>query len=278
MNSHISVNESQAKKVLDSIILPPRPAIMIAISEAQQRDAELNEMAALISHDISLSAIILRTINSSFYSLPNRISSIEEAVKLLGMKNISMLITGLSMRNLSPSKKFDIFWDHCDSSGLISAYLAQQLGGINKDDAHLLGLFHDCGRILMHQQFNNYQDTLNLAVDSDQHLIYHEKERHLTDHAQVGSFLAKAWCLPINIIEAIKLHHDIEVFHKGLATDTVLSLILLIHLAEHIGNPDSIYNDSMWSTYSDEFMEYLSITEDQVTDLQWAVNEKNNSI
>lgn len=278
MNETIVVNESQAKNVLDSIILPPRPAIMIAISAAQQRDAELNEMAELISHDISLSAIILKTINSSFYSLPNRISSIEEAVKLLGMKNISMLITGLSLRNLSPSKKFDIFWDHCDSSGLISAYLAQQLGGINKDDAHLLGLFHDCGRILMHQQFDNYQATLNIAVDSDRHLIHHEKERHSTDHAQVGSFLAKAWCLPMNIIEAIKLHHDIDVFHKGLATDSVLSLILLIHLAEHIGNPDSIYNDSMWSAYSDEFMEYLCITEDQVTDLQWHVTQKNNSL
>jgi len=278
MNESIVVNESQAKNVLDSIILPPRPAIMIAISAAQQRDAELSEMAELISHDISLSAIILKTINSSFYSLPNRISSIDEAVKLLGMKNISMLITGLSLRNLSPSKKFDIFWDHCDSSGLISAYLAQELGGINKDDAHLLGLFHDCGRILMHQQFDTYQATLNIAVDSDRHLIHHEKERHLTDHAQVGSFLAKAWCLPMNIIEAIKLHHDIDVFHKGLATDSVLSLILLIHLAEHIGSPDSIYNDSMWSAYSDEFMEYLCISEDQVTELQWNVSQKNNSL
>ena len=37
-------------------------------------------------------------------------------------------------------------------------------------------------------------------------------------------------------------------------------------------------NDSMWSAYSDEFMEYLCITEDQVTDLQWHVTQKNNSL
>jgi len=273
MNESILVNESQAKNVLDSIIIPARPAIMIAISEAQQKDAELNEIAELISRDISLSALILKTINSSFYSLPNRISSIEEAVKLLGMKNISLLITGLSMRNLSPSKKFDIFWDHCDNTGLVAAYIAQKIGGFNKDDAHLLGLFHDCGRILMHQQFETYEDTLNRAVDSDTHLVFHEKENHSTDHAIVGSFLAKAWCLPLNIIEAIKHHHDIEAFQKSLISDSVISLILLNHLAEHIGSPDSIYNDSMWQSYSSEFMEYLCITEEQITELEWDINQ-----
>ena len=273
MNESILVNESQAKNVLDSIIIPARPAIMIAINDAQKNDAELSEIAELISRDISLSALILKTINSSFYSLPSRISSIEEAVKLLGMKNISMLITGLSMRNLSPSKKFDIFWDHCDSSGLVSAYIAQKLGGFNKDDAHLLGLFHDCGRILMHQQFPTYEQTLKIAVDSGRHLVIHEKEQHLTDHAIVGSFLAKAWCLPVNIIEAIKYHHDIEAFQKGLVSDSILSLIVLCHLAEHISSPDSIYNDSMWSTHSAEFMEYLCITEDQITELEWDINQ-----
>ena len=87
-------NESYAvaTPVFASIAIPPTPAILLAIREAHQQNASLVDIAQLISQDDSLVMAVLKAINSSFYCLRERICSIEQAIKLLGMRNISILI------------------------------------------------------------------------------------------------------------------------------------------------------------------------------------------
>ena len=131
------IKEVDADKILASIFIPPRPTILFSIKKAQDQDADLSEIADLIAQDIGLSAAILKTINSAFYGLADKVTSLTHAVSLLGMKNTTMLITGLSLRKIPASVNLDVFWNHSAEVALISAFIAQHLGSINLSLIHI---------------------------------------------------------------------------------------------------------------------------------------------
>jgi len=267
------IKEVDADKILASIFIPPRPTILFSIKKAQDKDADLYEIAELISQDIGLSAAILKTINSAFYGLADKVTSLTHAVSLLGMKNTTMLITGLSLRKIPSSVNLDVFWNHSAEVASIAAFIAQQLGSINKDEAQLFGLFHDCGKVLLTSRFKDYQDTLEMVNDLDESLVILENKRYMTNHTLAGSLLSKSWCLPERISLAVRHHHDIPLFLDGSIPDQVFSLVALIHLAEYLAHKNNCYMDSEWLRYSDEFMECLYINDNDLTDLHWQVNQ-----
>ena len=279
------MKEVDAENILATIIIPPRPIILIQIQEAQEKDADLAEIAKLIAQDMSLSAVVLKTINSAYYGLAEKVTSLKQAVSLLGLENITMLITGLSLRNIpTPLNNIDGFWNHGSQVASISAFITQYMGGIkgingiNKEEAHLFGLFQNCGKILLSQKFDEYQDTLKMATGFAQTLVDLERQRHRTDHALAGALLSSAWCLPTRITVAIRYHHDISVFHDGAVSNEVLTLVAINHLAEFLTNQNALakdneYAESGWLSNTEELMNFLKITEDDVIELQSQVNE-----
>jgi putative nucleotidyltransferase with HDIG domain len=256
-----------------NIIIPPRPTILLMVQEAQEQDAGLNEIAEIIAQDIGLSAAVLKTINSSYYGLTDKVTTLKQAVSLLGMKQISILVTSLSLRKISSTLNFDMFWNHSVEIAATSVFIAQQLGGVNVDDAQLFGLFHDCGKILLPEQFDDYQDKLKIATGLDQSVVALQRHNHGTDHGLMGALLSHTWCLPPTITVAIKHHHDITVFRNGKVSDHVLSLLAINHLAEYLTNHNNNYTYNEWATHTDELMECLHITENDLTVLHNQANE-----
>ena len=284
------MKEVNAENILASIIIPPRPTILLQIEEAREQDASLAEIAELIALDISLSAVVLKTINSAYYGLSDKVTSLKQAVSLLGLENTTMLITGLSLRNIPTTlHNIDVFWNHSSKIASISAFIAQYMGGvkglngINKEEAQLYGLFQNCGKILLSQKFEDYDDTLRMATGFAETLIEFEKQRHRTDHALAGGLLSAAWCLPTRITVAIRYHHEIGVFRDGAVSDQVLTLIAINHLAEYLANQnspttDNEYTESGWDTNKEELMNFLKITDSDLEDLKVQVNELLNHL
>ena len=268
------MRKEDGENILANIIFPSRPTILLKFQQAQEQGADIAQITELISQDISLSAALLKTINSTVYGLSENISSLKQAVSLLGIKQISILVTGLSLQKISSASDFDMFWSHNLEAASISTLIAQQQGGINVDDAQFCGLLHDCGKVLLSQQLDGYQDTLNKAKDLGQSVVGFERYLHGTDHALVGAFLSHAWSLPATITAVIRHHHDIKAFKDNSLPDHVLSLLALLHVAEYLvhENYDNNYNER--SVYVNECMEYLNITKNVLTDFQSQVNQR----
>jgi HD-like signal output (HDOD) protein len=158
-----------------------------------------------------------------------------------------------------------------------AAYIARTLGCANKDEAHLFGLFHDCGKVLLMQRFPNYHETLTLAANSNtKHLALLENEAHGTNHCLAGKLLAKVWELPESVSEAIAQHHDIDAFMAKKLPDNVMNLIAINHLAENIANVESVYNDSEWMKFNTVFKDHLLLSENELDDLQWQIHQMLN--
>ncbi len=263
----LSVEE--ARKLLAGVVIPPRPTVVTAVLEERARpEPDLKRVAALIGGDVGLSAAVLKTVNSPLYGLRRQVSGIEQAVNMLGMNNVGALVTGLALRNAVPAQGLERFWDGATRTALIASYLAKQLGCTSREDAHLFGLFHDCGIPLLMQRFPDYRDTLRQANQEHGRAFTDvEDERHATNHAVVGGLLASNWHLPDHLREAIRAHHDLAVFQSGLSS-AAMNLVAIGLLAEYIESGHSrLAGDGEWDKLGGAVMAHLMMDADAVEEL-----------
>ena len=263
------LSKAEAEKLIASLSIPPRPSVVAAVMEEQlSSDPNMGRIAQLIATDVGLSAAMIKTINSPFYGLRQKVTDINRAVSMLGMKNVVSLVTSLSLRNAVPTQGLDRFWDSAARTALVAAYLAKQLGGAPKEDAHLFGLFHNAGIPLMMCRFEDYKETLKLANNEvSRSFTDIEDERHGTNHAAVGSLLATSWQLPEHMRTAIALHHDLGIYQSSLGTES-LNLIAVVHLAEHVESSHSrLSGDTEWDKMGAATLAHLMLDEDQLEEI-----------
>lgn len=259
----------EAEKLLAGVVIPPRPSVVTAVMEERNRaEPDLRKIAQLIATDVGLSAAVLKAINSPFYGLRRPVGTIDQAVAMLGMKNIAALVMGLALRKAMPSTGLERFWDSAARTALICGHLARTLNLSSREDAYLFGLFHDCGIPLLIQRFPDYKATLGQANnDHVKGFTEVEDERHGCNHAVVGSLLASNWHLPDTLREAIGSHHEPGVYGSNLATETI-NLIALGAIAEFIDNSVSrLSQDCEWDKRGGEVLAYLMLGEAELEDL-----------
>jgi len=232
-----SLNEQEAQRLLAGIVIPPRPTVVTAIMEERAReDPDLRRIGALIAADVALAAAVLKTVNSPLYGFKRQVSDIDQAVSLLGMSNIATLVTGLALRSGVPAHGLDRFWDSAARTALVSAFVAKELGCLTPTEAHLFGLFRDCGIPLMLARFGDYKDSLRLAnAEARRAFTDVEDDRHATNHAVVGSLLAANWSLAEDLRAAIRSHHDLGVYQSAISPKA-MNLVAVGVLAEYIEN------------------------------------------
>lgn len=264
------LSQGEAEKLIASIVIPPRPgAVAAVVAEQQGNDPDLGRIARIIAADVGLTAAMIKTVNSPFYGLRQKVTDIQRAVSMLGLKNVVTLVTSLSLRNAVPTQGLDRFWDSAARTALIAAYLAQQLGCVAKEEAHLFGLFHDAGIPLMMRRFEDFKETLRLANGEPVRAFTDvEDERHGTNHATVGSLLATSWQLPEHLRVAIARHHEAGVFQSGLPAES-LNLIAIAHLAEHIESGHSrLSADAEWRKMGPSVLAHLMMAEEHLDELR----------
>ena len=133
----MEINLQEAEKLLKGIAIPPRPAILDDVNrEASKDEPNFGKIAQLIGQDVGLSAAMLKTVNSPLFGLSKRVSSVQQAVALLGIRNTVNIITGLALKaSMSGNKlpRLERFWDSAALEAMVSACIASQLPGAHAD-------------------------------------------------------------------------------------------------------------------------------------------------
>jgi HD-like signal output (HDOD) protein len=266
------IDLEQAKAMVKGIDIPVRPVILQKVMDLQSNpDVEIKEMANVISSDVTLSACVLKTINSPLYGLRNNISSIHRAVNLLGMSNVLNLVIGVSLRlELSGNLNVAVerFWDSANRVALLSARLARAFDNTMAEEAYTLGLFHDCGIPLLIMKFPDYVEVLKAANQDHGRLFTDvEDDAHQTNHTVVGYYVANSWHIPKRICMGILSHHAIDLLDSEDRKQN--DLIANLKLAEAIGHRARKLTDSAeWIKIQDEILDYLSLGVQEYEDLR----------
>ena len=128
--------------------LPALPAIVAELLGSLDRDdAGTKLLAEKLSHDQALTAKTLRLANSSFYGMQNKVTTIQQAIAILGFNSVRTLVVAASITGCFPmdgSGAFDFkaFWRHSVGTALCAKGLARHMS-VNPDQAFMVGLLHD---------------------------------------------------------------------------------------------------------------------------------------
>ncbi len=269
----IIITEEAAEKLLSTIKIPPRPAVIGEISrEKSKDDPDLRRIAQIISKDIALTAAMLKTANSPFFGLRMKIETVQQAAMTMGLNNVIGITTGLALKNALGLKdlKLERFWDSAEKVANVAAYLSGIVPGVPKDLAYMYGLFRDCGIPIMLQKFPEYTQTL-VRANKVSMLAFTslEDESHSTNHATIGYLLAKSWSLPNSICQAVLNHHDITILHSNENFSVeVRGLIALIRFAEFLCDTRQLRDDLDWNVSGPIVLSYLGLSEDEVNDIK----------
>ncbi|QLI83122.1 HDOD domain-containing protein [Chitinibacter fontanus] len=232
---------TETEQLTKNLVIPPRPFILEAIKRAQAAsEPDFDEIAELINSDLTLSLAMIKAVNSPFYQLTQKIHSVDQALQLLGLRNICNMVEGIILRQTlcqDQSQRMEVFWESAIRIAMISSHIAQHVHGITPEEAYTFGLFRSSGKAVMAARFDSYLKTLEKGERySREEFIALEDRRYQTNHNVVGYLLSRTWYLPEDMQLAILNHHDFTVFDHRDEPEWhhVCTLIAIAGLAEHM--------------------------------------------
>ena len=257
----ISSEQASLDKLLASQInIPPQPSILQEIDKLINKpNNQLTAIGNLINKDVGLSAAIFKLVNSSFYKSTTQTTSIQKAITILGLAQVSNLIKGLSLRKALGGQEvaYEKFWERSDEIATLSAIIAKkQISACNMavDQAYMAGLFHECGVPILMQRFPEYCQSFRLNQGSNWPDFHEEDKRFHTDHTIVGFMVTKHWNLPEFICQAVRFHHDrLNVDHAA------LTLVSILQMARHLHKKIHRLQDDEWPDIGGQVLEEIGV-------------------
>ena len=139
-------SEKVLERILQSNELPTLPVVASKLlTITAKEETTLTDIANLISRDVALSSKVLRVSNSSFYSFPQQIATINQAVSILGTNAVRSLVLSFSFLNLrsknsSPRFKFNQFWEESVICATAAKLILEQLNDASTEEIFISGL------------------------------------------------------------------------------------------------------------------------------------------
>lgn len=213
------MEENNRKIRLESYIrrieyIPTVPVVVNQVlTELENPNADLDEVAEIIMADQVLTLRILRLINSAFWGLKHQVQSLKEAIVYMGFKEIRNVVLTTWLVNAFVSKvahiRIETLWEHSFGCALVSRLIARRIKYHNPEQAYLAGLLHDIGEVILCQYFaEEFAQVLQLAEEKMISLQEAEDEVLGINHTNIGRWMIEQWHLQKALAEVIEWHHD----------------------------------------------------------------------
>lgn len=178
-----------------------------------REDFQINDLAAIVSEDTTLAAILIKYANSPLYRRYVEIASVPRAISVLGIKNVKMAVTVAAMRSLSRtnSKAIARIWDHSVSIAMACKLIAGHVCRANADDFEFTGIVHDIGLLTMAANYpKQYDALLQRSVAEGIALDVLEDEAFDFSREELIDWIAKNLRLPSLTVSATKAFNGLK--------------------------------------------------------------------
>jgi HD-like signal output (HDOD) protein len=202
----------------------------------QDPDTTNDDLAAVIEHDVALTARLLHLVNSAYFGRPVRVDRVSVALGLLGrtaLRDMLLATTVVDTFRGLPGELVDMpaFWYHSVFAGMAARQLAVRCHVLHTERLFIAGLLHDLGHLAMYATCPEVMvRVLEQAPETD-HGVYRTEQRLLGfTHAEVGAELMRRWHMPEGLVAVAGLHH-VPAEAGSYELD-----VALVHLADSIAN------------------------------------------
>ncbi len=223
---------------MDDVFALPQ-ALLEVLRLIDSEGATAQKLAGAVMHDPNLTAKILRMANSSYYRRGLEVSTVNQAIMMLGVSMVKCLALSVSIfksdERFEKFENFDIreVYSHFLGVAIASREIATEMGYKKPEEAFVAGLLHDFGHLYFLKVDPDHHIPLIRDSFYDQDLIKLELEQYGISHTQIGRLIAQKWNLPECLRNAIDNHH------ASIANDTAdqfSDLELIVMLADHINS------------------------------------------
>ncbi len=231
------ISKEKILKKIDS--LPTLPTAVAQLSRLiASPTASAKDFEAVIKPDPSLTANLLRLANSAYFGLRREVTSVKQAITLLGNKRVFEISASAGFSKIIPANlpgyriQSADFWLHSIAVAVLSEKLAAELRVKAPGLLFTAGLLHDLGKLAI-GSFLEEEESALLDRLSNEDVAFSTAEKELlgTDHCEVGAELGQQWDLPDTVIWTARWHHQ-----PSEAGDVDSVLVDLVHLADAIAH------------------------------------------
>ncbi len=195
--------------------LPTPPGVVVRLLElTQAEDVKLKDIVDTIGMDPGLSAKILKFANSPMAGLPRSVTSLQQAISLIGIRGVKMMALSFSLVSSSADAQcegFDqsLFWSQSLACGVASRVLAEHSKCQAAEEAFMAGLLSQIGRNVLAVGLGPvYSKVLSLAAERPRALPEIESKALGSTYTKVGASLLAEWGIPARLVEAIGTFRD----------------------------------------------------------------------
>jgi len=214
LKEEVIVSDVKERILKDVDSLPTFPENILELQRlCNEKEASIDEISEKISRDPALTADVIKLSNSAGFVPGKKITTIKDAVKIIGLKNLYLILTASTAKKIlgNKYKKFELIWDHC----VRVAYYSRQISKLKhlsniSDSAFITGLLHDIGKIVLLSADESIIHTISEITKNKQlrsSSILEEISIGIS-HAEIGGLIAEKWNFPDELKMPIANHHS----------------------------------------------------------------------
>ncbi len=210
--------------------VPPFPKVAHRVlAMLDDPSVKAADLAEVIQYDAAITANILKICNSALFGLHRKITSLDEALVVLGQDELKDVIITSSSAKFYKGKVgagYDLgqgdLWKHSVASAVVARQLAPKIAGTNPSAAFTTALLHDIGKRFMSSFVADELKRIVVMVDVKK-LTFVEAEKKVLGmtHAELGAMILERWEFPEEMAAAVRSHHDADALGKGPLAATV---------------------------------------------------------
>jgi putative nucleotidyltransferase with HDIG domain len=193
-------------------------------------DPEINltRIEIKLRQDAGLTANLLKLANSAYFGIPTKVGSVRQAILLLGLKRLSQMVIASCISAImnKPVPGYDLpageLWRHSIAVTVAAEGLARELNVEAAEEIFTAALLHDVGKFVLGDFVADEYQKIEKALSGG--IAFEEAENKVlgTNHADIGGLILNQWCLPADIVNAVRWHHDPDSAEQsGLMLDIV---------------------------------------------------------
>jgi len=187
----------------------------------REDEAPIDEIEKILRQDPGLAANVLRLANSAYFGVSAKVGSLKQAIMLLGVKRFEQIAFSACMSktmdkavegyNLSPGR----LWLHSIAVSTTAEALAKKMKIADVNDVFTPALLHDMGKLVLGEFVKRESQGIESIVARKVPLFVAENMVLGIDHAEIGALLLEKWSFPVDIVNAVRWHHDPDNISKG---------------------------------------------------------------
>lgn len=260
---------SNLKELVDQVEdLPTLPTVVTRlVTLVDDSETSADDLNAVITQDPSLTAKVLKLVNSAFYGFSREISTVTEAVVILGFDAIKSLALSASVFDIFSGEGLERFdrvglWKHSIATGIAAELVASWDRYPNPEEVMVSGILHNIGKMLLDLSFQEQlAKILDYVEENEVSMRQAELEIIGVAHPEIGAWLTEQWNLPESVVRGIKYYH-----RPMDAPEDYRALPLFIHIGDVLARTKNVgwTGDELSLDYHEEAWSELDLKNDDI--------------